>query len=128
MGPAIAVTDRDWAQESLRLALLAGGFGTWEWDVLTGLVHWNATLEAIYGLPAGSFTGTIEDYRKRVHPEDRAQSAKVLDEAIAARSTFETEHRVVRRRYGALDPRVGPTPPRSPGCRIGVRRRGRRHH
>jgi len=96
MGPAIAVTDRDWAQESLRLALLAGGFGTWEWDVLTGLVHWNATLEAIYGLPAGSFTGTVEDYRKRVHPEDRAQSAKVLDEAIAARSTFETEHRVVR--------------------------------
>ena len=96
MRPAIAVTDRDWAQESLRLALLAGGFGTWEWDVLTGLVHWNATLEAIYGLPAGSFTGTVEDYRKRVHPEDRAQSAKVLDEAIAARSTFETEHRVVR--------------------------------
>lgn len=96
MGPAIAVTDRDWAQESLRLALLAGGFGTWEWDVLTGLVHGNATLEAIYGLPAGSFTGTVEDYRKRVHPEDRAQSAKVLDEAIAARSTFETEHRVVR--------------------------------
>lgn len=89
-------TDRDWARESLRLALLAGGLGTWEWEIATGDVHWNATLEAIYGLPAGSFTGTVEDYRGRIHPEDRAESAKVLDEAVATRSTFETEHRVVR--------------------------------
>ena len=88
--------DRDWVRESLRLALLAGGFGTWEWDVDTGLVHWNATLEAIYGLPAGNFTGTVEDYRNRIHPEDRAESAKVLEEAIVTRSTFESEHRVLR--------------------------------
>lgn len=82
--------------DRLGLALEAGGLGVWEWDVEAGSVVWDRVLEAIYGFPPGGFDGTVEAYRERIHPDDRAAAAATAAEARRNLVPYETEHRVVR--------------------------------
>lgn len=83
-------------RDHLGLALEAGGLGAWQWNIATGVVAWDATLEAIYGLPAGGFDGTVDAYRALIHPEDRHGAAEVAAEALHTCTRYEVEHRIVR--------------------------------
>src|SRR4051812_6052938 len=56
--------------DHLRLALDAGGLGTFRWDRTTGSVEWDARHEAIYGLEPGAFAGTFDAWMALVHPDD----------------------------------------------------------
>lgn len=82
--------------QHLALALGAAGFGAWAWDVRAGRVLWDENLERIYGLPPGSFDGSVESYRAMIHPEDRVEAAEVARRARSAATAYETEHRIVR--------------------------------
>jgi PAS domain S-box-containing protein len=81
--------------ERLALALEAGGFGTWRWDVATGAVEWDAKLEQLFGLQPGTFDGTYETYLSLLHPDDIASTLKTLEVATAAKSSYVVDHRVV---------------------------------
>src|SRR5262245_28293350 len=59
-------------EEQLQLALEAAHMGTWDWTIVTGEVRWSPALEAIHGLPAGSFGGSYADFQADMHPDDRA--------------------------------------------------------
>jgi len=83
------------SRERLRLALEAGRLGTWHYDIATGAVTWDETLEAIFGLPRGTFGGTIQDYGERLHPEERDGIMATIDRALESGSDFEIEHRVI---------------------------------
>lgn len=78
-----------------RLALDAGGLGTWRWDMTTGQTVWDEQLEAHFGLPPGGFDGTFDAYVARLHPEDREAVLTNVRDAVAARATYRVEHRVV---------------------------------
>ncbi len=58
------------SEQHLRLALDAGGMGSWEWNLQTNKVVWSPELEAIHGLEPGTFEGTFEAYRRDIHPDD----------------------------------------------------------
>ena len=83
------------SRERLRLALEAGRLGTWHHDLATGAVTWDETLEEIFGLPHGTFGGTLHDYRDRLHPEERDWIMATVDRARESGSDFEIEHRVI---------------------------------
>ncbi|MBI4260207.1 MAG: SpoIIE family protein phosphatase, partial [Actinobacteria bacterium] len=85
------------SEERLRLALDAGRMGTWRWDLATGGVAWDETLEALFGLDAGTFGGTYEDYLELLHPDDRAWVVEAIDRSVSTRSGHHFEHRAVRR-------------------------------
>jgi PAS domain S-box-containing protein len=87
-----ALRERD---ERLRLSLEAGGLGTWEWTLPTGRITWSSSLEAIHGLPAGAFEGTLEAFEAVVHPEDRDR-LRASFRAALERGEDRTEYRVVR--------------------------------
>src|SRR6476661_5758571 len=61
------------SERRLRLALDAGRMGTWEFDIVHNKVIWSPEEERLYGIPEGSFSGTAEEYRSPLHPEDREQ-------------------------------------------------------
>lgn len=83
--------------ERLHLALQVGRLGAWEWDVDGGEVTWSETLEAIYGLPAGAFGGTMDEYTALVHPEDRPRVLDLVRGALESGGTLpQFEHRIVR--------------------------------
>ena len=53
----------------LSLALKAGGFGIWDWDLLHD-ANWDRRMYEIYGLQNLGRAVTYEDWRDRVHPDD----------------------------------------------------------
>ncbi len=81
--------------EHLRLALDAGELGTFRWDMATGDTQWDARLEALFGLEPGGFDGSFETWRDMLHPDDRADVLRKVDEAVASKQRYTVEHRVV---------------------------------
>jgi PAS domain S-box-containing protein len=88
---ALELSDR-----RLRLALDAGNMGSWEWDIAGGRLFWSPELERLFGIPEGSFNGTMDEYTSRIHPEDRDASAALVQSALAERrATHHVLHRIV---------------------------------
>jgi PAS domain S-box-containing protein len=85
------------AFQRLRLALDAGLMGTWEWDIEHGRIVWSAEQERLYGLAPGTFSGSMDDYRSLIHPEDRETSLRIVREALDRRAeTHHVVHRIIR--------------------------------
>lgn len=81
--------------EHLRLALEAGGLGTWRWEMRTGATAWDERLEALFGLSRGGFDGTFETFVSCLHPDDREEVLASVKSAVETQSTYRVEHRVV---------------------------------
>ncbi len=81
--------------QRLRLALGAGGMGTWSWDLTTGTVEWDEYLEALYGLAPGEFDGSIEMYQRLFHPDDRAEAAAIVSDGMRKKIGWRFDHRIV---------------------------------
>jgi two-component sensor histidine kinase len=47
-----------------------GGVGVWRWKTNSDELRWSDNLEAVHGLPAGSFDGTLSSFQRDLHPED----------------------------------------------------------
>jgi PAS domain S-box-containing protein len=81
--------------EHLSLALEAGGFGTWRWDMRTGVTYWDERIEQLFGLAPGEFDGTFDSWVALLHPDDAPVTLQELERAVAAKGTYVVQHRVV---------------------------------
>jgi PAS domain S-box-containing protein len=69
------------AEERTRFALHAARVGVWEADLRTGAARWSETLEALHGIPPGTFGGTFAAFLNYIHPDDRDSVRASIDEA-----------------------------------------------
>jgi len=83
------------SEERLRLAQQIARIGSFEWNIQTGVNTWTPELEAMYGLPRGSFGGTQTAFENLVHPDDRAGVIKLVDAAMKSGQPTKGEWRVV---------------------------------
>jgi two-component system, cell cycle sensor histidine kinase and response regulator CckA len=83
------------SEERLRLAQQVARVGTFEWDIQKGVDHWTPELEAIYGLPPGGFDGTHRAWEQLVHPLDRPEAVRRVEQSLET-GAFEGEWRVIR--------------------------------
>ena len=67
------------SERRLRLSQQAGRIGSFEWLMKESRVIWTPELEALYGLPAGSFGETLDGWSRLVVKED----ARVVLEGVA---------------------------------------------
>lgn len=81
--------------DHFRLALEAGGLGTWRWDLASGNTAWDERLESLFGLAAGEFDGTFDTYVSLLHPDDRDDVFRNVADAVESKSVYRVEHRVV---------------------------------
>lgn len=90
------LTLRQRAEEDrhVHLAMVAARMGSWEWDIATGVVLWSENLEAIHGLPRGTFGGTIEDVRREIHPEDRERVLEAVNQALQGQDSYNADYRI----------------------------------
>jgi len=84
------------SEQRLRIALSAGGMGTWDWDIRKGRVGWSNDLEKIHGLEPGAFGGTFEDSNRDVHPEDRERVLESIQRAVTEGADYVLDYRIVR--------------------------------
>jgi PAS domain S-box-containing protein len=82
------------SEARLRLAQQVARVGTFEWNCQTGVNTWTRELEAIYGLAPGEFAGTEQAWENLVHPDDRPEVSRQVQQAMET-GKFETEWRVV---------------------------------
>ncbi len=73
-----------------------GKIGNWDTDLVTGRLWWSEEVFRLFGVERGKFTGTVQDFTDRIHPEDRARHAAARDAAIARGRQMNMEYRIVR--------------------------------
>ncbi|WP_242038102.1 PAS domain S-box protein [Tolypothrix sp. FACHB-123] len=83
-------------EERLHLALESAGMGNWDWNILTGEVHWSANLERIFGLTPGSFNGKYETVVAMIYPGDRYMVLQAINRAVYEKQDYHIEFRFVK--------------------------------
>src|SRR5258705_6920580 len=70
--------------------------GSWAWSVaLREMIYRSAESYRIFGFDPAADAPSIQGFRERVHPEDRARHAAAFKDAIKAKTDFEIDFRVV---------------------------------
>jgi PAS domain S-box-containing protein len=85
-------------ERRLRLVQAAGGVGSFDWDMTTGVIHRSPEYLQIQGLPPDSpLDGRYTDqWRERLHPDDRERVEAWFAHDVANPGPFEHEYRIVR--------------------------------
>jgi PAS domain S-box-containing protein len=85
------------AWQRLRTALGAAGMGTWHMDLRTAVRTHDENLNGILGLGPRETTGALHDHTfTRIHPDDQARVRDAIETAVATRSDYSLEFRIVR--------------------------------
>jgi PAS domain S-box-containing protein len=82
--------------ERLHMAMDAGKTVGWDWDVKTGTDCWFGDLQTIFGIPTKTYFGHVEDFRRRVHPNDRALVWQAVKDAMENQTPYVAEFRIIR--------------------------------
>ena len=84
------------ANDRLRLAMQASTSVAWELDLKSGRDFWFGDLEAIFGIPSNTYATGVEEFIRRVHPDDRQQVSEAIADARQNRKLYVAEFRIVR--------------------------------
>jgi PAS domain S-box-containing protein len=90
--------ERNLNQQRLMLAQAEhlAHLGSWKFNVKTRKLFWSDELYRIYGENKNTFKPTIEEYQKRVHPEDRIKVFEKIETAINEGLSFSQIERIIR--------------------------------
>jgi PAS domain S-box-containing protein len=80
-------------EERLRLAVDAGRMGTWEWDVRSGAVSWDAPQHQLYALPPGEELAA-DSFFGMVLPEDLPGLKDAVARTIERGAPYKHEFRI----------------------------------
>jgi two-component system CheB/CheR fusion protein len=83
------------SEERLRLALMTGRMGVWDWDIASGTVTWSPGMEGIAGIEPGTFGGTMDAFMSLLHPDDRGRVRLAITRALEDTGDYDEELRVV---------------------------------
>ncbi|HEY1268672.1 MAG TPA: ATP-binding protein [Candidatus Binatia bacterium] len=85
----------DILEEQLSLAAAAAGLGTWIYDIASGGLSWSKRSREIFGIPSHTPL-TYRFFADMIHPEDRSRVVDLLSTALAKRTDYEADFRIVR--------------------------------
>lgn len=81
--------------ERLELALEAGQFGVWDWNVETNEVTYDERWATMLGYSLGEIKPELEAWESRVHPDDRSDVQSALAEHFAGETDlYDCDHRM----------------------------------
>ena len=82
--------------DRLRTAIDSGKFVGWDFNVKAGENHWFGDLQGMFGIPSHTYSADLDEFRKRVHPEDRDAVIQAIEKAKETREPYVAEFRVNR--------------------------------
>lgn len=82
------------SQETLQLALDAGQFGVWDWDIPNDEAYWSSTMRALFNADKKRSIFKYEDVRAPVHPEDLPRIEKECQEALNEGDRCDNTYRI----------------------------------
>ncbi|MBP1719224.1 MAG: transcriptional regulator containing sigma 54 interaction domain, partial [Deltaproteobacteria bacterium] len=85
------------SERRLSEAQRIAGFGSWEWDVVSGDIYVSEEVCRIFGVLPQEVVPTFKSFFARVHADDRLAVEEALGKALAdTQKEYAMEHRVVR--------------------------------
>lgn len=82
--------------ERSRLALQSINDGLWDWDLKTNKVYFSTLLKKMIGFEDDEIDNNLDEWSKRIHPEDINQTYKDLNDYLYGRSfSYYNEHRLL---------------------------------
>ncbi len=81
--------------ERFSLAVRAAHMGVWDWNIPKNELVWDDRMYELYGVNREDFTGAFETWLNCIHPEDRAYSNEISEQAQRGERDYDTEFRVV---------------------------------
>lgn len=104
-GISVDITRLVQAEEALRqseeryaLATRGTTDGIWDWNIQTGEVYFSPRWKEILGYQEQELSGWLEEWRKRVHPDDLMQMTAAVTTHLKGQSAhYESEYRILHR-------------------------------
>ncbi|MEJ2608699.1 MAG: EAL domain-containing protein [Candidatus Thiodiazotropha sp.] len=90
----VDVTHLRETEKQLSLVVKGASLGFWDWNLLTDELKVNHRLMETLGLAASDMHNHIDDWRKRLHPEDRERILPIIDNHIKQGKTYHVEFRM----------------------------------
>lgn len=84
------------AKERQEAAASAGIVGVWDWDIVSGDLHYDSVMYRLYGFPEHEFVPAYEAWRKVLHPDDVAHVDEEVRAALANERPYDTIFRIIR--------------------------------
>lgn len=85
-------------QHRLDLVLSGAGLGTWDWNIATGEVEFNARWAEMLGFEHGEIEPHVRSWERLVHPNDLPMVMRVLGDHLEGRTPeYRCEHRLKRK-------------------------------
>ena len=99
----IDITELKQAEEKLRIseerwkyALEGSTSGMWDWNISTGYVFYSSHWKAMLGYAESEVGDTLDEWKTRVHIEDRARTMATINQHINGEcEIYTSEHRIV---------------------------------
>ncbi len=84
------------SEDRLRMALESARLGTWDWNLITNELVWDASCKRILGLPPDA-ESSIETFYAGLHPDDCDRLEQIIQDVLnpASNSTYDTEYRTI---------------------------------
>ena len=82
------------SRDELIFPLKSVGIGTYEWDVLEGIMRWDAQMYVLFGLDPGSFSGKYNDFLALVDSSDRLRLTQEIAAGLYKAQEFGCEFRI----------------------------------
>lgn len=86
----------DLMKQRLEIAVRAGRFGVWDWNLKTDELVWDQLMYEIFDIDPVDFANDYDAFKKVLHPDDAVRIGIQLDYAFSTRaSEFRSEFRII---------------------------------
>lgn len=100
IGTVIDVTERNKLIEDIRnaterydLIVESSNSIVYDYDVLTGKILWGGTVFKVLGYSKDEFSGGIKQWESLIHPDEREEAIRLLQEAEDSGKAYDVEYR-----------------------------------
>lgn len=84
------------SEERWQFALEGNGDGIWDWDFRTDKVFFSNQWKVMLGYQTDEITNELDEWKKRVHPDDLAEALNDLDKHLKGETEiYQNEHRLL---------------------------------
>ena len=83
------------SEDRLSTSQSFANIGTWDWNIVTGDLHWSERIGPLFGYELGELETSYENFLAAVHPDDRDDVMAAVNACVEDGADYDIEHRVV---------------------------------